>query len=355
MIQYITAREAAEKWNISQRRVSMLCAENRIPDVAMLGNMWIIPRTADKPKDGRKEKQMNQSRKAHPFVKWAGGKSQLLEVLKNNIPDLKKHKITKYAEPFVGGGAFLFEIINDYEFEEIYINDSNKELMNVYTVIKNSCDNLIESLREIETQYNQISFEEQQEFYYKKRELFNNLVLTPENQIKKATLFIFLNKTCFNGIYRVNKKGEFNVPFGKKNAINVCDEENLYKTSSLLQKVMIKSCDYHDVLSFADNFTFVYFDPPYRPLNTTSSFTSYTENAFTDNDQKELAILFEKLSLMGAKVMLSNSDPKNVNEDDNFFDDLYCEYYVMRVEATRAINSIGSKRGKIKELLIKNY
>lgn len=355
MLQYITAREAAEKWNISQRRVSILCAENRIPDVATLGNMWIIPRDAEKPMDMRKEKQAKPSIKAHPFVKWVGGKGQLVDVLKKNLPENMEEKITKYAEPFVGGGAFLFELINDYAFEEVYINDNNKELINVYSAIKNDCDSLVFELQKIEGDYNKLLAEEQQIFYYQKRTRFNELELDQSTSVEKATLFIFLNKTCFNGIYRVNKKGDFNVPFGKREYVNVCEPENLFKVSSLLQNVTIKSCDYHDVLSFVDSSTFVYFDPPYRPLNSTSSFTSYTKDSFSDNDQIELAKTFNELSKKGVKVMLSNSDPKNVNENDDFFDDLYSGNKIMRVEASRAINSVGSKRGKIKELLITNY
>lgn len=355
MLQYITAKEAAEMWNISQRRVSVLCAENRIPDVAMLGNMWIIPRNAEKPADARREKQTRCTQNAHPFVKWVGGKGQLIDVLKKNLPKNLGTKVTKYAEPFVGGGALLFELINAYEFEEIYINDNNKELINAYNVVKNSCNLLIAMLKDIEEVYNALSEEKQQEFYYKQRERFNSLSLTEETGVEKAALFIFLNKTCFNGIYRVNKKGKFNVPFGKRKSVNACDEENLYKVSALLQNVIIKSCDYHDVLNFADSSTFVYFDPPYRPLNATSSFTAYTEEDFSDKDQEELANLFKELSCMGVKVMISNSDPKNVNENDNFFDDLYSGFNIMQVDACRAINSIGSRRGKISELLITNY
>jgi len=355
MLQYITAEEAAEKWKISQRRVSILCAENRIPNAAILGNMWLIPRSAEKPTDARKLKQIKCTNLTRPFVKWAGGKGQLLNVLKNNLPKNIESEITKYAEPFVGGGAFLLDIITNYNFEEIYINDNNKELMNVYEVIKGNCDLLIIKLKDMENLYNNLSEEEQQLFYYEKRKEFNNFILTEESSIEKATLFIFLNKTCFNGIYRVNKRGEFNVPFGKRKSVNIYDVDNLHKISELLKKVIIKSCDYHDVLNFADSSTFVYFDPPYRPLNTTSSFTSYTEDSFSDKDQIELAEVFKQLSSRGSKVMLSNSDPKNINENDNFFDDLYAEYNIMRVEASRAINSVGSKRGKIKELLITNY
>ena len=154
MLQYITAREAAEKWNISQRRVSILCAENRIPNVAMLGNMWIIPRDAEKPDDARKAKPVKRSESARPFVKWAGGKGQLLEILKSNLPEGMGATITKYAEPFVGGGALLFALLSEYSFEEVYINDNNKELINTYSVIKDCCGELIQMLSDMQSKYN---------------------------------------------------------------------------------------------------------------------------------------------------------------------------------------------------------
>ena len=356
MLQYITAREAAEKWNISQRRVSILCAENRIPNVAMLGNMWIIPRDAEKPDDARKSKPAKRSEFARPFVKWAGGKGQLLEVLKSNLPEGIGTTITKYAEPFVGGGALLFALLSEYAFEEVYINDNNKELINTYSVIKDSCEDLIQLLADMQSKYNACANnEDRQTYYYEQRERYNALPLNDDTRVEKAALFIFINRTCFNGLYRVNRHGRYNVPFGKHTNPTICDAENLIKISKALQNVVIRSCDYHDVLSFADENTFVYIDPPYRPLNATSAFTSYTEEQFNDQNQIELAELYKKLSVIGASVMLSNSDPHNVDETDDFFDDLYADFTIMRVDASRAINSAGNKRGQIKELLIVNY
>lgn len=356
MLQFITAKEAAEKWNISQRRVSILCAENRIPDVAMLGNMWLIPSDAQKPEDARKSKNSKPCTYARPFVKWAGGKGQLLDVLKSNLPKGIGSSIKKYAEPFVGGGAFFFALVSEYSFEEVYISDNNKELINAYFVIKEHCDELIHMLENMQKQYNHCeSEEEKQAYYYSQRDKYNSLELNNNTQIEKATLFIFINRTCFNGLYRVNKKGDYNVPFGKHKNPTICDVDNLIKISKTLQNVTLRSCDYHEVLNFADENTFVYFDPPYRPLNPTSGFTSYTEEQFNDLNQKELADLYRELSARGTKVMLSNSDPHNVNENDNFFDDLYSGFSILRVEASRMINSKGSSRGKIKELLIKNY
>lgn len=356
MIQYMSAKEAAEKWNISQRRVSILCSESRIPNVAMLGNMWLIPRSAEKPIDARmKRNAVPEKGNTHPFVKWAGGKGQLLDVLKSNLPDGMETTITKYAEPFVGGGALLFALLNEYYFDEIYINDNNKELMNVFAAIKENCFALLENLQKLQDDYEKLDLDEQQAFYYTQRDKFNELVLNTETSINKAALFIFLNKTCFNGLYRVNKSGKFNVPAGKyKNPI-ICDKENLINISKRLQNVVMRSCDYHDVENFADENTFVYFDPPYRPLNVTSGFTSYTENQFNDNDQIELAKFYKQLSDKGVKVLLSNSDPHNVNYEDDFFDDLYGEFNIQRITAVRMINSKAEKRGNVTELLIKNY
>lgn len=356
MIQYMSAREAAEKWNISQRRVSILCSESRIMGVAMLGNMWIIPRDAQKPVDARlKRNSTADKNNTHPFIKWAGGKGQLLDVLKANLPTEMGRTITKYAEPFVGGGALLFALLNEYIFDEVYISDNNKELINVYETIKNSCEELIEKLQKLQLGYEKLDVDEQQKYYYVQRDKFNELLLTEETAIEKAALFIFLNKTCFNGLYRVNKAGKFNVPAGKYIKPLICDEENLKNTSKKLQYVKIRVSDYSDVESFADENTFVYLDPPYRPLSNTSSFTSYTESKFDDNDQKELARVYKKLTAKGVKVMLSNSDPHNVNQEDNFFDDLYNKFNIQRITATRMINSKAEKRGNITELLIKNY
>ena len=345
MIQYMSARDAADKWNISQRRVSILCSEGRIPDAAMLGNMWIIPRNAEKPNDARMTRNtIVEKDRMHPFVKWAGGKGQLLDVLKANLPLGIGTSITKYAEPFVGGGALLFSLLNDYSLEEIYINDNNAELINVYLSIKENPEELVRELAILQDEYSNFDEEQQQAYYYKQRDRFNETSLKDETSVFKAALFIFLNKTCFNGLYRVNKSGKFNVPAGKYKNPLICDKENLMNISKKLQNVIVRSCDYHDVDSFADENTLVYFDPPYRPLNVTSAFTSYTENQF-----------YKQLSNKGAKVLLSNSDPHNVNYEDNFFDDLYSEFNIQRITAVRLINSKAEKRGNVTELLIKNY
>ena len=351
------AREAANKWGISQRRVALLCSEQRIDNAMMIGNMWIIPAVAQKPIDARSTRYTkSEGKNVKPFVKWAGGKGQLLEVLKSNLPEGLGKTITKYAEPFVGGGALLFSLLGEYSFEEVYICDNNKELINAFTVVKESCGELIQMLSDMQSKYNScVDNEEKQVYYYEQRDRYNALNLNGDNRVEKAALFIFINRTCFNGLYRVNRKGYYNVPFGKHLKPTICDTENLLKISEALQNVIMRSCDYHDVLSFADENTFVYIDPPYRPLNATSGFTSYTEEQFNDQNQIELAEMYKELSARGAKVMLSNSDPHNADENDNFFDDLYSDFSISRVEASRMINSKATSRGKIKELLVKNY
>ncbi|WP_339014616.1 DNA adenine methylase [Fusobacterium animalis] len=291
-----------------------------------------------------------------PFIKWVGGKGQLLSEINKLYPVELGKNINKYAEIFVGGGAVLFDILSKYKLDEVYISDKNLELINTYKSIRDNVDILIKSLKGMEEQYIPLDNENRKDYYYKKREEYNSLKINSEvNNIEKAVLFIFLNKTCFNGLYRVNKKGEFNVPMGAYKKPKICDEENLKNVSLALKKVKIIYADYRESESFIDEKTFVYIDPPYRPLNITSSFTSYTENDFNDKEQIELAEYINVLNKKGAKIVISNSDPKNNDIDDNFFDKLYKNYNINRVKATRMLNSNASLRGAINELLITNY
>ena len=288
-----------------------------------------------------------------PFLKWAGGKGQLIDEIEKFYPFDKK--INKYAEPFIGGGAVLFDILNKYELEKIYISDVNKELVNCYVAIKENVHELIKKLRKIEDEFLAREKEDRKIYYYEKREKFNKLKLENNNEkINRVALMIFLNRTCFNGLYRVNKKGLFNVPMGDYKNPKICDEENLINVSNKLRNVEIIYGDYRKSYDFIDENTFVYFDPPYRPLNQTSSFTSYTEYTFEDKEQIELSEYFKLLNEKGAKLLLSNSDPKNVDINDQFFDDLYKGFDIKRIEASRAINSKGEKRGKVTEVLISN-
>jgi len=291
-----------------------------------------------------------------PFIKWVGGKGQLLPEISKLYPVELGKTINKYAEIFIGGGAVLFDILSKYKLDEVYISDKNLELINTYETIRDNVDILIKSLKEMENQYIPMNNEDRKVYYYERRSEYNNLKINiEENNIEKASLFIFLNKTCFNGLYRVNKKGEFNVPMGAYKNPKICDKENLKNVSMALKNVKIIYADYRESESFIDEKTFVYIDPPYRPLNTSSSFTSYTENDFSDKEQIELAEYINDLNKKGAKIVLSNSDPKNNDIDDNFFDELYKNYNINRVKATRMLNSNASLRGAINELLITNY
>ena len=291
-----------------------------------------------------------------PFIKWVGGKGQLLSEINKLYPVELGKNINKYAEIFIGGGAVLFDILSKYKLDEVYISDKNLELINTYKSIRDNVDILIKSLKEMEEQYIPLNNEDRKIYYYEKREEYNSLKINSEmNNIEKAILFIFLNKTCFNGLYRVNKKGKFNVPMGAYKKPKICDEENLKNVSLTLRNVKIVYADYRESEKFIDDKTFVYIDPPYRPLNITSSFTSYTENDFNDKEQIELAEYINVLNKKGAKIVISNSDPKNNDIDDNFFDKLYKNYNINRVKATRMLNSNASLRGAINELLITNY
>ncbi len=292
---------------------------------------------------------------AKPFIKWVGGKSQLLEEIKEKYPP----KIEKYCEPFVGGGAVLFDILSSKHPETVLINDINKELINTYSQIKNNCDGMINQLSEIQTIYKTHTLEENKAYFYEKRQRYNELKVNGNDaeNLEKAALFIFLNKTCFNGLYRVNSKGLFNVPFNNAKNPLLCDEENLRACSEVLQNVEMRVGDYKECKDFIDSNTFVYIDPPYRPLSQTAAFTSYSENGFSDDDQKTLSIFIkEMITEKHAKVLVSNSDPKNTDVNDNFFDDLYDKnhFQIKRVSAARMINSNAKKRGAINELLISN-
>ena len=318
---FMSAREAAEKWGISQRRVAVLCSENRIENATMVGNMWIIPTTAEKPIDARSVRYSKcDSKKVKPFLKWAGGKGQLLSEIEKYYP-FESGKITKYAEPFVGGGAVLFDILSKYDLEEVYIGDINAELINTYTVIRDEVDGLIESLYDLQSDYIPLDTDGRKAYYMKKRDRFNDLKLNGDGKgsIEKAALMIFLNKTCFNGLYRVNKKGLFNVPMGAYKNPMICDEENLRAVSEKLQNVRIVCGDYRESAGFIDENTFVYFDPPYRPITNTASFTAYTESLFNDEEQIELARFVNDMHRKGAKAVVRKFEINGVEIYESYF------------------------------------
>ena len=294
--------------------------------------------------------------KVKPFLKWAGGKGQLLSEVARYYP-FNDIKIRKYAEPFVGGGAVLFDILNKFDLDSVYISDINPELVNTYQVIKSNVDDLVNVLSVMQDVFIPMDTLDRKKYYLDKRNDFNNLKSGRGGSIsiEKAALMIFLNRTCFNGLYRVNKNGGFNVPMGSYKNPVICDEGNLRAVSDKLQNVYIVCGDYRESAGFIDSGTFVYFDPPYRPITETANFTSYTENPFNDPEQVELANFVNDMHRRGAKIVVSNSDPKNQDSDDDFFDKLYASHTIRRVEASRMINCNGDARGKIKELLISNF
>lgn len=292
-----------------------------------------------------------------PFIKWAGGKNQLLPDIQIKYPQELGKTINKYCEPFVGGGAVLFDILSNYKIEKILINDINKELINVYKQIKSNVSTLILELQKIQKKYWAMDIENQKKFYIKKRNRFNYLKVNGNKKvnIEKAVLFIFLNKTCFNGLFRVNSKGLFNVPKGSYKKPLICDIDNLRAISKKIKNIKITCGDYEQCLSFIDKNTFVYIDPPYRPLSQTASFTSYSEKIFDDNEQYRLGRFIDKINKIKAKIILSNSDPTNTNKNDKFFDDMYKNYNIERILAKRFINCDATKRSDVRELLITNY
>lgn len=287
-----------------------------------------------------------------PFIKWVGGKSQLLNEIRKKYPE----RIERYCEPFVGGGAVLLDVLANFQPDEVLINDINDELINLYIQIRDNVEFLINNLSELQELYWSMDENSRKVFYIKQRERFNLGIQTDNiSEVEMAYLFIFLNKTCFNGLYRVNKKGLFNVPIGSYKKPLICDTDNLRLVSNLLQNVKIMCGDYSETADFINENTFVYIDPPYRPLSATASFTSYSNTKFGDEEQVALSRFIDRISDNGAKIVASNSDPKNVDENDNFFDTIYSAYDISRVSATRMINSKSNGRGSINELLICNY
>lgn len=293
--------------------------------------------------------------KAKPFIKWVGGKTQLIEQLEAQLPaDFDNWENATYIEPFVGGGAMLFYMLQRYPcIQHAIINDINSDLCTCYQTVRDLPEQLIEALYDIENTYRDLKTEEERKlFFLNVRERYNRKDL---KAVENTTLFFFLNRTCFNGLYRVNKRGLFNVPFGKYANPTICDPNTIRRDSELLQRVEIINADFEATFDYAQGKTLFYFDPPYRPLSNTSSFNDYTKEAFNDNAQVRLKEYCDKIHDAGHKFMLSNSDCKGMNGDDNFFDNLYRSYSIERLVASRSINSNPHKRGKLTEILVHNY
>lgn len=296
-----------------------------------------------------------------PFLKWAGGKTQLIPTILQELPD-NMHDFNTYVEPFLGAGAVFIKFLEDDYFEKYIINDINSRLINLYKVIRDDVELLITSLTEVRDKYLALSIDndDRKEMYYEIRDKFNSNDI---GRIELAAYFIFLNKTCFNGLFRENSKGGFNVPIGSfKNNPDMFDADELRGLSRALNKknssgenrVIILNGSYKELQNYINENSFVYFDPPYRPV-TEKGFSEYNKSGFNDEAQKELANFFNEMSNKGATLMLSNSDPKNLDKEDMFFDELYSKFNIKKVYANRSINSNGAARGNISELLIMNY
>ena len=291
---------------------------------------------------------------AKPFLKWAGGKTQLINDIEKSLPKAITQSSFTYVEPFVGSGAVLFWMLKNFpNLEKAVINDINKDLINTYKTIAAKPKELISILEILQNEFHSLEGNEDNKkiYYYKKRDLFNT---RKEEQSGQAALFIFINRTCFNGLYRVNKNNLYNVPMGGYKKPTICDTDNILAVSKALQKVEILCGDYEETLRYANNNSLFYFDPPYKPLSETSSFNSYAKDDFNDEEQIRLKNFCSKLNILNHQWLLSNSDVKGKNINDNFFDDLYSDFNIIRVDARRSINANPEKRGNLKELLITN-
>lgn len=302
---------------------------------------------------------------AKPFLKWAGGKSQLLEQFQTYFPAELNGKgiIKQYCEPFLGSGAVFFWIMQNCKIEKVYLNEFNSEIYLCYIAIKINVEKVIASLKKLENKYHALDMVSKETLFYQIRYTYNSTrkEIDYKNYYEKsysdrAAMTIFLNRTCFNGLYRVNSNGDFNVPFGKYKNPTICDAGNLRAVNQTLKEVIITNKDFSAIENYVKKNSFVYFDPPYRPLNKTSNFTSYSKNQFDDKEQERLASVFKTLNgLTGVKIMLSNSDPKNEDKEDDFFERLYAGFRIERLKAKRMINCDASKRGTINEILVMNY
>jgi DNA adenine methylase len=307
---------------------------------------------------------MHTSTPARPFIKWVGGKTQLLPKFHELYPpELSAGEIRTYREPFLGGGAVFFDVVQHFSVGSAQLYDINEELILTYQVVQRDVEQLIEFLDRYASAYLALGPEKQKEFFFDFRANYNQQRFNidfrrySESWIPRAAQLIFLNKTCFNGLYRVNSKGEFNTPSGvyKDHQPRILDEDNLRAAARVLGIAEVRRADFTEVKTGADERTFIYFDPPYRPISKTASFNRYAANEFDEAHQRQLADLFHALDRQGAQLMLSNSDPKNIEPADDFFDRLYADFHITRVQATRLVNSKAHRRGLISEIVVRNF
>ena len=290
-----------------------------------------------------------------PFLKWAGGKTQLLSVIeKKAVAFLQSRESVVYVEPFIGSGAVLFFLLRNYKsfLKKAIINDINLDLVTCYKVVRDQPQEFIKELADLEQQFFSFATEpERKEFFLASRTAFNQIGQSP---VRKSALMLFLNKTCFNGLYRVNSKGHFNVPFGRYKTPTICNKALILADSEALQHTEILHGDFQNTLAFVNENSFVYLDPPYKPISTTAAFNTYAKEGFFDSDQIRLKNYCDTVHGAGAFFLLSNSDTASSPQQEDFFDNLYQAYTIERVKAKRAINSNGQARGEISELLISN-
>ncbi len=288
---------------------------------------------------------MHQDLNVKPFLKWVGGKRKLIPHLEVKFPAYIKNNEFTYVEPFLGGGAMFFYLISKYSIKKAYLNDLNDKLIDCYKNIRDHGDNLVRQLKKLEKDY--YSSKDKKLFYLERREEYNNSKLS----VNKSALLIFLNKTGFNGMYRENSKGEYNIPFGEMNNPLICNSELILNISNILNNndVEFSSKSFENILINEKNI-FYYLDPPYRPISKTSDFTSYTKNKFDDELQFKLKKYCDKINEKDNFLMQSNSF-----SEDNFFQKLYSEMNIKKIYASRSISADGSKRGKAKEIVITNY
>ncbi len=300
---------------------------------------------------------------AKPFLKWAGGKTQLLDQLRGYYPpEVTDGSLTRYVEPFVGGGAVFLDVMQRCAACEAHLFDINPELNILYTAVQHDPQGLIDLLADYRQRYAMLDETARSQYFYAVRSHCNrgrariDFANFSPAWVERAAALIFLNKTCYNGLFRVNATGHFNVPFGKYKQPAIYDADNIRMVSHLLQRATLHVGSFEQCADLVDARTFAYFDPPYRPLSRTANFTSYTTGRFDDAEQRRLAAFFARLDAgVGARLMLSNSDPKNSDPNDNFFDDLYAPFSVQRVSASRMINSVAQGRGKVTEIVVINY
>jgi DNA adenine methylase len=292
---------------------------------------------------------------AKPFLKWAGGKRQLIPAIQAALPASLRHtRDLTYVEPFIGGGAVLFWMLQAYpNIRQAIINDINPDLTTAYQVVQQRPQELIKALTAIQEAYYRLPSEAARRAYFEAvRAEFNT---RPLETVRNTAVLLFLNRTCFNGLYRVNSKGGFNVPFGRYDQPVICHPQTILADSRLLARVTILQGDFAEVLNHAPANSFFYFDPPYKPLSKTAAFNAYATETFDARSQERLAALCHDLDARGSQWLLSNSDPQNTNAADSYFDDLYADFTIRRVQAKRHINSKADGRGTISELLISNY